>query len=316
MDLTNRDDLTALLHAEIPKLSGAQRQLALYLLSHPERVSFMTTTELAQAVGTSQSSVTRFAARLGFKSYSSLSRVLSAVVLDELHSKAPAERFERSAMTTRYADLLAQETANMWRLADVVESTAFARCIGLLARSQRIVVAGFAAGSSVAEHASLYFARIHPDVRCVTTFDASLLTQLLHWGEQDCAVLFAAPRLTKDAVLFLKALRQRGVPVLLVADPSCLMDSDNIHETLIVPVTLGPTTAVPAAMLTLASLMVDGLALERPERTIKTLQTFEEISAEGQLFFYDTSHEGAYWQEQINTLTQRGTPGLDVFPDI
>ncbi|AFZ68017.1 MurR/RpiR family transcriptional regulator [Deinococcus peraridilitoris] len=306
--LTDRQSLTALLHAQLPTLSGAQRQLALYLLHHAEQVPFMTTTELARAAGTSQSTVTRFALRLGFESYASLIKVLSAVVLHEIRSSAPAERFQQTAKTTRFSDLLEQERANLQGLIGVLDSADFKRSVQHLARAERIVVAGFAAAASIAEHASLYLARLQANTRCVTCLDAGLLTQLVHWTERDCALLFVAPRPTNDAQLFLQLLRRQGTRVILVADPSSLMAWAPVEERLIVPVTLGPTTAIPAAMLTLASMIVDGVALEHPERTVETLQAFEDVSAAAKLFLKDTTRGEAYWEEQMKTFGNADFP--------
>ena len=300
--LTDRRSLMALLDAEIPTLSGAQRRLALYLREHPEQVSFMTTTDFAQAASTSQSSVTRFALRLGFDSYAGFSKVLSDVVLNEIHNKAPTERFREQEGSSHFTDFIAQEMNHLRGLADLIAAPDFARSVAQLAHSRRIIVAGFAAASSVAEHASLYFSRLHPHVHCVTSLEAGVLTHLTHWSAQDTALLFTVPRLTNDAVRFAELLQRRGVPVVLVSDPASLVALDRVRETLIVPVTLGLTTAVPSAMLMLASLLVDAVALQRARQTSDALQTFEELSAAGQLFVKDRGSAEASWEEHLRAL--------------
>ncbi len=303
MTLTDRRSLMALLDAEIPVLTGAQRRLALYLREHPEQVSFMTTTDFAQAASTSQSSVTRFALRLGFNSYADFSKVLSDVVLHEIHNKAPTERFREQEGSSHFTDFIAQEMAHLRGLADLLTSPEFTRSVALLAHSRRIIVAGFAAASSVAEHASLYLSRLHPHVHCVTTLEAGVLTHLTHWSAQDTALLFTVPRLTTDAVRFSELLQQRDVPAVLVADPASLVALNRVKETLTVPVTLGLTTAVPSAMLMLASLLVDAVALQRARQTSDALQIFEELSATDGLFVRDRGSAEASWEEHLKTLS-------------
>jgi DNA-binding MurR/RpiR family transcriptional regulator len=302
--LTDRHGLMALLDAEIPGLTGAQRRLALYLRERPEQVSFMTTTDFARAAGTSQSSVTRFALRLGFDNYASFSKVLSSVVLNEIHRRAPAERFRQQEGSSHLGDFIQQEIAHLRGLLEVLRSAEFTRSVERLARSRRLVVAGFAAAASTAEHAGLYFSRLHPHVQCVTTVEAGVLTRLTHWTPEDTALLFTAPRLTNDAVLFAALLRQQGVPVVLVADPASLLSGDGILETLVVPVTLGLTTAIPAAMLTLASLLVDAVALQQARQTSGALQTFEEVSSAARLFVKDRGSAEAAWTEHLRVLQE------------
>lgn len=302
MSPNDRRSLMALLDAEIPTLSGAQRRLALYLRERPERVSFMTTTDFAQAASTSQSSVTRFALRLGFDSYASFSKVLSGVVLNEIHNKAPTERFRKQEGGNHLLGFIEQEMDHMRGLAELLATPEFGRSVDRLAHAQRIIVAGFAATSSTAEHTSLYFSRLHPHVHCVTSLEANVLTHLTHWSAQDTALLFTAPRLTNDALRFAALLQQRGVPVVLVADPSSLVAPDRVAETLIVPVTLGLTTAIPSAMLMLASLLVDAVALQQAERTSSALQIFEELSTANKFFVKDRKSSEVSWAEHLKVL--------------
>lgn len=299
INLTDRRSLTELLHTELPTLSGAQRQLALYMLTHPDEVPFMTTTDLAQAAGTSQASVTRFVARLGFKSYAVFSSVLSKILINELHSDAPIERFEQRRGTTQFTELLEMEIKHLHGLSDLINTSRFKKSVKLLAHSERIIVAGFAASASLAEHVFLYMSRLRQNTTCVTSLGAGLITHLMHWDKRDCVVLFVAPRTTNEAVLLMQLLQKQEVPVVLVTDPLSLSTLTGATETLVVPVTLGPTTAIPVAMLALGSILVDAVALEDPERTVKTLRKFEMVSEFGRLFATSNGDRQPYWAQMM-----------------
>jgi len=49
-----------------PRLSPGQRRIAQYLIEHITEAAFLSITDLAERVGVSQPSVTRFAAAVGF----------------------------------------------------------------------------------------------------------------------------------------------------------------------------------------------------------------------------------------------------------
>ena len=300
--ITDRESLTTLLLTEIPQLSGAQQRLAQYLVNHAEQAPFMTTTELAHAAGVSQSTVTRFALRLGFDSYASFTSTLSAVLLSEIDRIAPAERFERSASATRFSELLAQETRHLRSLTRVVESDSFKRSTSLIASAQRVIVAGFAAASALSSHVHLYLSRLRPDVINIVNLDAPVLTQLTHWNEQDCAVLFSVPRMTRDAVEFMQLASSQGISTILITDSLGTAHAASAREVLVIPVTLGPTTAIPAAMLTLGSLLVDAVALEQPDRTLATLRNFESTAKTTQFFAKGSTPRNPYWEQQLRTF--------------
>jgi DNA-binding MurR/RpiR family transcriptional regulator len=279
----DRHSVTGLLHHELPLLTGAQRTLALYVLGNLERVPFLSATDLAGAAGVSQSSVTRFAVRLGFRSYPHFTTGVGEALL-RADMDAPAERFELAAPGTPYTAVLKQESHAITQLSALLASDEFQRAAALLAAAENLIVVGFAAAAALAVHASLYLSRLRPHVSTHTALDAALMTQVTHWNAQDAALLIAAPRPATDTVRVLRLLRQQGVPVVLVSDPTNFVVLGPGDVTLVVPVTLGPTTAIPAAMLTLTSLLVDAAALAHPERTRSALRTFEDLSAGVQLF--------------------------------
>jgi len=280
----DRHSLTELLHRELPALSGAQRTLALHILGNLERVPFLSATDLASAAGVSQSSVTRFAARLGFSGYPHFTTGVGEALLREPAARAPADRFEGAAPGTPYTSVLQHEAHALAQLGPLLGSDDFGRAASLLASADHLVVAGFAAAAALAVHASLYLSRLRPQTNIHVALDAALMTQVTHWNSRDAALLLAAPRPASDTVRLMQLLRRQDVPVVLVCDPTNLAVLGPGEVTLVVPVTLGPTTAIPAAMLTLTSLLVDAVALAAPERTRRALRTFEEVSAGVQLF--------------------------------
>lgn len=66
-----------------PALPG-QRRIAQYLIEHITEAAFLSITDLAERVGVSQPSVTRFAAAVGFSGYPALREKLQSIALGTL----------------------------------------------------------------------------------------------------------------------------------------------------------------------------------------------------------------------------------------
>ena len=62
-----------------PRLSPGQRRIAQYLIEHIAEAAFLSITDLADRVGVSQPSVTRFASAVGFSGYPALRATRTAV---------------------------------------------------------------------------------------------------------------------------------------------------------------------------------------------------------------------------------------------
>lgn len=67
-----------------PHLSPGQRRIAQYLIEHITEAAFLSITDLADRVGVSQPSVTRFAAAVGFSGYPALREKLQSIALGTL----------------------------------------------------------------------------------------------------------------------------------------------------------------------------------------------------------------------------------------
>ncbi|MYR55653.1 MurR/RpiR family transcriptional regulator, partial [Streptomyces sp. SID625] len=64
-----------------PQLSPGQRRIAQYLIENLAEAAFLSVTELADRVGVSQPSVTRFAGAVGFSGYPALRERLQSLAL-------------------------------------------------------------------------------------------------------------------------------------------------------------------------------------------------------------------------------------------
>ena len=306
--ITDRDALTRAVTNKIGSLSEAQRRIALFILNHYARVPFMTTTELAQAAGSSQSSVTRFVSGLGFDSFSDFTVALSQIVLGEINETIPAERFARARGAARLGDLIDAEIRHLDGLQQILRSEAFTQCTQRLSEAPRTVVAGFGAAASIAVHVHLYLSRIQPGVTCVTELSSPIITESVHLGTGDCAIMFAVPRYVKDAIILMQLLADRGVHLLLVTDRSGTDLVPTANDIMVVPITNGPTTAVPAAMLTLGGLLVEAVALLKPERTMTHLQVFETMAASSALFAPHPALIKPNWEAQLESYTTETSP--------
>lgn len=294
------DDLLQAVSAKLGELPEAQRRAALYLINHYARVPFMTATDFAQAAETSQSSVTRFILSLGFASYGAFTETLGRIVLAELNETLPVVRFARSSGEANLTDLIDAEVRHMRGLQQLLRSDTFARSVQHLGGARRVLIAGFGAAASIAVHAQLYLSRIRPDVTLATDLSAPTVTQLAHLEAEDLAFVFAVPRYMKDALTLLQVLRERHVPVILVADRTVTDLAPLASELLIVPITNGPTTALPAAMLSLGSLLIEGVALRHPTKTMPRLTGFEDMASRTELFVRAQVRSKDSWEAQLH----------------
>ena len=94
MEMENAQELIQRLNHSGKKLSKSHRRIAECIVSHYDKVVFMTASRLGEYVGVSESTVVRFAAALGYSGYPQLQKALQELIR---HRLTAAQRFEMTS---------------------------------------------------------------------------------------------------------------------------------------------------------------------------------------------------------------------------
>ena len=269
------------------RLSPAQRRIGQFLLGHLGEVVFMSGTDLAERVGVSQPSVTRFATALGFAGYPALREALQGIVLDSPEPRQSPD----DLLQDEFEAAIAAERENLEGLRRLLTATSPAadsatQCSRLavagrrLASSVPLPVLGLRLSQPVAQYFAYSASRIHPDVRLISS-GGSTATDVLHQAAQAGSTALAAfllPRYSAEAVSALECARGLGLNVVLVTDHPLVPFA--VPGDLVLPVGVGSRLVFDshAAPMLLAALLVQAMADAEPERAQQRLEAYEALS--------------------------------------
>jgi DNA-binding MurR/RpiR family transcriptional regulator len=209
------------------RLTPGQRRIAQSLIENSEAIGFLSSGELAQRANVSQPSVTRFALALGFEGYLDMRR--------QLRSSKPPKFSDGKAKSNRYQAAAVAESSNVADLATNLPDLQTMRAIGTaLARSRPLVVLGLRASSGLAAQFCYYAAKVHPDVRLVSS-GGSLIEDMLEQAQAaggKFVLTFMMPLYPRETIAALRFAKQIGLKVALVSD-STFSDHDKIADFLL-----------------------------------------------------------------------------------
>ena len=161
------------------RLSPAQRRIARFLLERGDEVVFLTSIDIADAVGVSQPSVTRFAFALGFEGFPEFREELRDSVRSE--AVAPAPGSARSALQR----LVDGEIRGLETLAEqLADSSALERVGSALAASRPLPILGLRVSAPLAQHVGYFAAKVLPDVRVLDHGGSDLADRLAGGGRR------------------------------------------------------------------------------------------------------------------------------------
>lgn len=258
------------------ELSRTDRLIADHLLEHLDDVPFLRAAEIADSLGVSAASVTRFAQRLGFDGYPHLQ--------DAVRGDLRAVLAPQTAPTGgegRYARIWEREARNLEQLRELPDDVLDAAS-RMIAGAGAVWVLGGRASESAAAALAFSLARVRSDVRRVTSAILHDYQPLLDVGPDDLLIAFTFRRYTRSTADIGRMFAARGVPVLLVTDdgsPSLAKDAE-----LVLRVSgkasggLPSTTAATSLGLALTLGVVGHLGSERleaGERLSRNMDIFE-----------------------------------------
>lgn len=195
------------------RLSPQEQRAADFVLDHVDDLAVYTATEIAEQSGVSKATVSRLFRRLGFSDAQEVREQARA----SRNRGVPVGPVRASGGLAEHA---AAERRNLQALLDGLADGRLERAAALVTSADRVVVAGFRNSYPVALHLRQQLVQARDDVRIAPQPGQSIGEELIGLGRRDVVVLVGFRRRPAGFAGLLSALSARGVPVVLVADPS------------------------------------------------------------------------------------------------
>ncbi|MER5627100.1 MurR/RpiR family transcriptional regulator [Streptosporangium sp. NPDC002544] len=263
------------------RLSPSQRRIARYLLEHAQEAVFFTSADIAERVGVSQPSVTRFAAALGFRGFPEFRDALRSSVFGGARPALPAENLNE------IQELVNSEIRDLERLRDSLRDLSQLREVaGQLARSRPLLVMGLRISAPLAHLFGHLAEKVLPDVRVLDIAGSVAEDRLSRAADSGAEWVLAIglPRYPRELEQGLTWARRVGLKIALITDQPVGRLTELADEVLLAPVSsdfafdshAGPTVLCTALLHT----MLDTLSTEGQTR----LESFDDSATERQIF--------------------------------
>lgn len=211
-------DLIQRMRAASDRPGGQRRLIAEYIVSNPGEVAMLTAAELAAKLGTSESTVIRFAKSLGYGGYPDLRRALREQVRLFIE---PVERHNQARPRGKVPPALRsfeQDIGNLAATRDSLDLKSLSRAVRLVTRTRRVFVVGFRSAYAVADLLSYHLglavaATVQVDAAKGRRFDA-----MFDISDKDLLIAIAFPRYTRLTVEAARYAAERGSRIIAITD--------------------------------------------------------------------------------------------------
>lgn len=293
-------DVLQLISEKMPEMSKGQIKIAEYVKQHLEEAAFETASKIGRTVDVSESTVVRFAMKLGFEGYPEYQKAIAESIKEERDTiRKLDEKYDGAPDSDVYSKVMASDIDNLQKTAKAISPMIFDMAVEQLLSSEKVYIMGHGNNAPLAAFLVNYLSRVRENVFLI---DRSSLSEsfeaMLHIGEKDC---FVGIGFTKYSMITLKCMEfanDRNAKVISLTDdahsPMNFYSSCNIMAV----TEMNSLVESLTAPLSVINSLVVAICLKRPVeidsnrkmlgRVCETYQAFEE---DNNGFVNDTDEE-------------------------
>lgn len=205
---------------ELSSMTEAQKRVADYIIRNQFDVAFSTVDQVANAVGTSTTTVMRLMTHLKYRGYSEFQRYLQ----ENLRNKVTPETRLEANLRDLSKDNLWQQCYNkqIQNLEETMNATSTDQLDALTEKIQKarnVYIAAARGGAMVALYMHLYLARMYGNTVLVQSDElANWSTLIPKMNSQDLVIAITFPRYAKSLMTFVSAAGKQNVYVAGITD--------------------------------------------------------------------------------------------------
>ena len=215
------------------KLTTTQKMIAKDVLDNSADACFMTSTEIAETLGVSESSVIRFSRSLGFNGFMDFQKALRKDYQDKVLSisstiTVPSQRIAQqnkldnnTDYINRHFKIAAKNLETVFRNNSVAS---FEEAADIIISSKRKYIAASRGDTCLSDYFLLYLKQMVPHVVMTNTPSISPIDHMCNIAKEDCLIIFSFPRYSTVDEITAQMAHDAGAKIIVITDkPSALL---------------------------------------------------------------------------------------------
>ncbi len=264
-------------------MTHSQQMVAQYYRSHEDRMAFLTLEDAAAQIGTSTTTIIRFARSLGYSGYSQMQKDIQSSLISKV---SLPERLNNLSVFAAANDQLLNQIVQS-DIQDITETVAgiapdlVSRTIHLINDSRNIYVLGLRSSFSLAHYLTSRLGQIRPNVRLIQSAGMLFPEELAGCNSSDACVAFLFPRYSKTAANLILWLKKRNVKIILFTSND--YKAVESYGDLIIPCSVSSVSIKNSfvAPMVIINYLMASIALLDHDRTQRTLEEAEDFLNKG-----------------------------------
>lgn len=279
-------DLIKDIQGKYEDFSKGQKLISDYIIKQYDKAAFMTASKLGDIVGVSESTVVRFATKLGFEGYPELQKVLQDLIKSKLTS---VQRIAVSSSRISPENVLKSVLqSDMDKIKDTLEhinQEEFNTIVQCILNAENIYILGVRSSAALASFLGFYFNLIFDNVKLVhTTSVSEMFEQIVRASEGDVVIGISFPRYSKRTIKAMQFAQDRKSTVIAITDSKKSPAAVNADYSLIAKSDMASFVDSLVAPLSVINALIVAIGNKKKDDVHRTFEILEKIWDEYQVY--------------------------------
>ncbi len=200
-------------------LTKNQKKVAESFLSQKEEAAFLSISDLARLVNTSESTIVRFARSLGYDGYRELQKELQGQIRLKISPlQALQDAISRESQNDVYAKTFSMDAANLEETQRANGREKIDRAVKDIIAARKVGIVGFRTSHSMAYLLAFFLGQVRKDCELLDPGRGSLPNQLICYGRKDLLIGISFPRYGTPTLDVLKYGKKASCRILAITD--------------------------------------------------------------------------------------------------
>ena len=271
------------------KMSKGHKKIADFILENTDEATFMTAAEMGAKLEISESTVVRFADKLGLAGYPQLQSKLQQWTKDKLQGVQVPEFTVKTL--DQWGVIATVLQSDMLKIRDTLEELSeesFASAVDALLAAKHVYIVGLRNSAPLASFFYFYLNMLRRDVILLdTTSSTEMFEQMIRIDEEDVFVGISFPRYSMRTLKAMEFARDRRAQVIAITDSihSPMNMYSSIH--LLAKSELNGVADSLVAPFSLMNALIVAMCLKNPEQVKDELKNLEDVWTNYQVYAHD-----------------------------
>lgn len=256
--------------------SNKQKLIAEYLLANYDKAAFMTAAKLGAAVGTSESTVVRFAYALGYDGFPQMQKALQDIVKKRLTTVDRLQMTVHDKWDQVLDKVLKNDITNIRLTLEESSREDFSEAVSMILAARNIYIISLRSATALGLFLNFYLHLLLKNCRIISG-TGTLFEQLTAVEKGDLVIGISFPRYSRQTVEGLKYAQEKGATTLAITDSVISPLAKSSKVALVAHSGTASFIDSFVAPLSVINALIIAVGTKEPHRTKEALKQLEEI---------------------------------------